>query len=247
MKVSIWQQFSSNHSNGFTVVGEFETKEAAEKAALRFKKMLEDIYLQGIDYGDTEALQAEIELGEEFEIEWTSHLDWIFAEEYEHVLQFDQYVAISDHHGNTWQGMMYIDQIMSKMAIAAHGEEDEASDNLIGVELSCLALNIDTANTIFAELKLYFDAVRTEKVEVNSAPWKQFYSSHKHEIMMNPDAWYGYIHQEGEKLTFDHLKFGTLGTGLPALIAYLTDKGCSEITYVIKEVPMKELYDGDEW
>ena len=32
MKISIWQQFSSNHSANFELVGQFPTVEEAEKA-----------------------------------------------------------------------------------------------------------------------------------------------------------------------------------------------------------------------
>lgn len=40
MRISIWQQFSSNHSSGFTVVGEFATRSEAENAANKIREIL---------------------------------------------------------------------------------------------------------------------------------------------------------------------------------------------------------------
>jgi hypothetical protein len=40
MRVSIWQQFSSNHSSSFTVVGQFASVEEANAAAKEFRELL---------------------------------------------------------------------------------------------------------------------------------------------------------------------------------------------------------------
>jgi hypothetical protein len=41
MRVTLWQEFSSNHSSDFTVVGEFPTPEAAQEAARRLRAFFE--------------------------------------------------------------------------------------------------------------------------------------------------------------------------------------------------------------
>jgi hypothetical protein len=46
MKISIWQQFSSNHSARFTVIGRFGTSEKAEAAGAEFGQLLEDFRSQ---------------------------------------------------------------------------------------------------------------------------------------------------------------------------------------------------------
>jgi|GEM_PF-5536118 len=239
MKLSIWQQFASNHSNGFTVVGKFDSEKEASKVATRLKEILEAIYLQSIGYGDIEPVQAELDYGKEFDIEWTKHLDWINTDEIDHVLQFNQYVVISDYHGSTWHGTLYIDQIMAKLASNVYGA-GEMDVNVIAVELSCLAPDINVANSIYAELNPYFEDVRAEKYTGVEIPWHKFRIHPK-----STDAYYGYIRQIGKKLAFDHLTFGTIGVGLPALIAYLKDKGCTEIKYTIKDAPMNEIYEED--
>jgi hypothetical protein len=43
MRVSIWQQFSSNHSGHFWVVGTFKTVEDAQKAYDELRAMLTEI------------------------------------------------------------------------------------------------------------------------------------------------------------------------------------------------------------
>ena len=43
MRISIWQQFSSNHSSSFTIIGTFENSEAAQRAAIEFRAILEKI------------------------------------------------------------------------------------------------------------------------------------------------------------------------------------------------------------
>jgi hypothetical protein len=44
MRLSIWQQFSSNHSSNFTAVGRFDTPEKAAAARQTFEQMLRAIY-----------------------------------------------------------------------------------------------------------------------------------------------------------------------------------------------------------
>ena len=43
MRVSIWRQFSSNHSNSFTVIGTFKTPEIAYTVADRLRTILVEI------------------------------------------------------------------------------------------------------------------------------------------------------------------------------------------------------------
>ena len=43
MKISIWRQFSSNHSGGFTVIGKFQSKEEADKLADEIRTLIKTI------------------------------------------------------------------------------------------------------------------------------------------------------------------------------------------------------------
>jgi len=48
MKLFIWQQFASNHSGSYTVVGKFETPEAAQQAT---ETLLEHLTQLKAEYG----------------------------------------------------------------------------------------------------------------------------------------------------------------------------------------------------
>jgi hypothetical protein len=56
MKISIWQQFSSNHSALFDLVGTFETPEKAKKMSEILIPILWEGYLYNEHYGKTENL-----------------------------------------------------------------------------------------------------------------------------------------------------------------------------------------------
>jgi uncharacterized lipoprotein YehR (DUF1307 family) len=43
MKLSIWQQFSSNHSANFTTVGQFESAEWAQEALKEVQEIIQNI------------------------------------------------------------------------------------------------------------------------------------------------------------------------------------------------------------
>ena len=43
MKITVWQQFSSNHSSRFTIVGVFNTLTVAENAAAEIRGILQKI------------------------------------------------------------------------------------------------------------------------------------------------------------------------------------------------------------
>lgn len=43
MKLSLWQQFSSNHSAGFSLIGQFKTAEEATQAVAVIRGILEKI------------------------------------------------------------------------------------------------------------------------------------------------------------------------------------------------------------
>jgi hypothetical protein len=82
MRISIWQQFSSNHSSHFTVIGEFATRAQAEHAADEIRgilKRIEDWYAEhpdGIesvwtndDWGQ-EPSPPELELAAQYQVQW---------------------------------------------------------------------------------------------------------------------------------------------------------------------------------
>src|SRR5690349_18626426 len=91
MRVTLWQQFSSNHSSHFTVVGEFPTPEAAQEAAQRLRAFFDEINAwfekpenvslkERRDEGQLWAMsQPEREVSQQYGIAWPEYtLDWIW-------------------------------------------------------------------------------------------------------------------------------------------------------------------------
>lgn len=86
MKISIWQQFSSNHSGFFWVVGTFNTTNDADKAFNEIRDMLFEIdrwHRDNRDYRSDQENNATLELfppekafAKKYQVEWTIPIDW---------------------------------------------------------------------------------------------------------------------------------------------------------------------------
>ena len=80
MKISIWQQFSSNHSNDFHIVGEFKTTEDAHRAGEKLQKVLdqlEDYYEKHEPETYAEPNAVEKLIAKEHDIEIRAAIDWV--------------------------------------------------------------------------------------------------------------------------------------------------------------------------
>jgi hypothetical protein len=94
MKLTLWQQFSSNHSANFTVVGQFETVEEAQRAEDEINRFTRDVltYWQGLSeeeraakwdrvWQHCELTPPEIKWRDELGLtEYTRGIDWIREE-----------------------------------------------------------------------------------------------------------------------------------------------------------------------
>ena len=87
MHVSIWQQFNSNHSGGFDIVGIFDSADSAEKASQQLRMMLKKIaeVRSQIDFDEEDhdnigipPTHVELEFAEQLAVEWGMYsIDWI--------------------------------------------------------------------------------------------------------------------------------------------------------------------------
>jgi hypothetical protein len=97
MKVSIWQQFSSNHSGFFWVVGTFNTTDDADRAFNEIREMLFEIdrwhrdnhdYRSNQQYNDgLEVFPPEKEFAEKYQVEWLNPIDWTGWASYQYQLE----------------------------------------------------------------------------------------------------------------------------------------------------------------
>ncbi len=113
MKLSIWQQFSSNHSSSFTVVGRFENQSDADSAAAKFREMLRTIHTWLVEHPTWDCLDYDDDLldddpyefgyitpperafARQYQVEWERSIDWIGDNPDEQVQQFERDVLIS--------------------------------------------------------------------------------------------------------------------------------------------------------
>lgn len=103
MKLSIWQQFSSNHSGFFWVVGTFSTHDEADKAFNEIRDMLFEIdqwHRDNHDYISSQQYRVsppEKEFAKKYQIEWVNPIDWTGWASYEYQLEgFDAQKAASN-------------------------------------------------------------------------------------------------------------------------------------------------------
>ncbi len=102
MKVSIWQQFSSNHSADYTIVGVFPAAAQAAEMGSALKKLVSDIraWREQNNHKRYETSPIEVEAEQAYGIEWQEPLDWLshdepFPEPYQRTP--DQHVVIQEN------------------------------------------------------------------------------------------------------------------------------------------------------
>jgi hypothetical protein len=224
MRISIWRQFGSNHSGGFTIVGTFPTRQEAEKAAADLQSMMQiirDWHEKNPDWMEGKhplwllPSPPEIEVAEKYKLEWEMAIDFYDRTE----------TRFLDHHlivnvDDTWSGpnpiIQFINQSGGKTVYEA-GVDGEVFANF-HVRLTCTAPDDESAQTLAQELT---SLLKTAEASLN-APWNP-----KKEWRLQID---GTVSRDGRNLTLDSLH-GLVFTGLPPLMDYLKSKGCENIHY----------------
>lgn len=251
MRISIWQQFSSNHSSNFTVVGIFPTvDQAAEKAKL-LHQMIADIQdeqhqleLQRKLPDNYKPVQIEMALSEEYGVEWRFSLDWAWQVDYA-VRQIDNYVIVQNVLAETWNGPHPFDQLLERFGAQTLVRE-EMEGSHIEVDVSATAPNQQIVDTIFDELLPLFQAVIVEPdgyrcldYEHVAAPWRSYAEEVHYEGLLLDEwrLWNGYLTKDKLQLMLTQLHFPTIGIGLPALLKYLKAKGAIGVQYSMRRKP----------
>lgn len=121
MRISVWQQFSSNHSAMYTVVGLFDSDVAARIAGEKIRQSVVEIaawYEQNKEQsrmlgGNTSPLEEQ--LAREYHFDWKEPVDWLYRfpryflapfqrEPDEHVIISDRLVIVdAPGASSTWQ------------------------------------------------------------------------------------------------------------------------------------------------
>lgn len=207
MRISVWQQFSSNNSARFTIVGMFKSPEMAKSAA----ETVEDVLKQIEDWHQANPEEAakiwedhslisdvEKKLGEKFGLKWDRPVWW--TNNYN--MRVEDRVVIIKQNWSADSGAHPIDTLLERLgaAVIVDGDAIEHDDvrEIEQVTVSCYAPDKPTADTI-AQL------------------WNA-------KIYPSPEGIFVHIDVEG------------LSDTLAKIIQTLTEKSCTQITVLVKEI-----------
>lgn len=126
MKIKIWQQFASNHSAQYTVVGTFENDQEAQNVARVIEQLLMDMmqwYDQNNKSFQLTPTPAEEKLAEQFGINWQKSIDWVYLsfrfendhDPLKYFVQIDNRVMIETNYIHTWQPGDQFDSLLKAM------------------------------------------------------------------------------------------------------------------------------------
>ena len=186
MKISIWQQFASNHSNDFTVVGTFQTVSDAEQAATTLRKIFELILEQRKNIYDAEPVPAEVWYAKQYDIAWDQHLNWIFQPDLQ-VAQLENRVIVSSYTTQTGMGAAVIEELLPKLGASVQKDEEIGNVSLV-VRVTAQAPDSATAqrlkqvtNDYLGELATYLDSPNYTSIPSPISPWT-FYFPNKPDV-----------------------------------------------------------------
>jgi hypothetical protein len=228
MKVSLWQQFSSNHSSEFTVVGRFGSEQEAEDAAEKFRQWMTTILWQGGNRGILTEIEAKI--SEEFKLDWYKDgIEWNGTpnniSEVVRKIENDVFITCPLE---TWDSPIPFVGLMWK--IGAHRvNNSEGEQQYLFAYLTCEAPDEITTRNLYELIKEYL-----KQDDYIPPPWENEIedgASVRGEVR-------GVVWKKSNKLVM-RLQFQEMSYGIGALIDYLAKNGCRNIKY--------NFSDGEGW
>ncbi len=257
MRLSVWQQFSSNHSARFTVVGQFISPEAAQKAADELTRMMATIQKWYADPQHPERLEAaetgslmppsdpEIEFSKQYGVDWGEYgIDWFWLDESERAItNVDKLVFVNGPESDL--GPKPADQLIARLGgqalIDGTREGYEGPFSTVKIDVSCVAPNLATAERIAKEFRDY-QILRQDSREAGDTfktPWQGYCQRFEVSSVLS-----GGVRCDGLRVYFEELSIWHLGYGLPGLLNYLKDNGCVDIEYNLTEIRDEEDDEG---
>jgi hypothetical protein len=175
MRLTLWRQFSSNHSNSFIVVGKFETVDAAHSAYLHVRRAMRRI-IEAHQRSQPELVEipndddypmlyrpspVELEVFAPYGIvpdrmaDWTTYNGVDETLLYEAVRRFENYLFVADPRVG-YAGAEPWDRLVSTLGGQIQKLE-EAEYGYFAVDLQCTAPDAETAARIHQQLTADFD------------------------------------------------------------------------------------------
>ena len=164
VKVSIWQQFSSNHSGSFAVVGRFASEDAAKAAAEKLAELVRRIDQWHENTANETAYQndpspltpVEESIRKEYAIE-----EW----DYQGIDWYGQYGPIQQIGrdiyfwvGETWGTPKPVSTLLAKLGGQAYEQHEfDGPITSVLIWLTCTFDNVQTAEQVTAQLEDWID------------------------------------------------------------------------------------------
>jgi hypothetical protein len=253
MRLSIWQQFSSNHSASFTVVGVFPSPEEATKAAHALNEILSQIETWydrdkrlALTVGDylheewPEPTPPERAIGEQYGVEWRWAIDWTFGiwskEGYDdQVSQVGNLVFLEPRISGTWQGPQPFDAIMGKLGGTVHVDADQCRmypDHLQVASIHCTAPDEPTAEWI--EM-VFQDQLATG----NTTYLREWMLSNEYDWLPDHAPILNQFSHKGRTVMLERIGAeGGLAESMAIMTEFLKSQGCTSIEYSFTQIDL---------
>lgn len=226
MHITIWQQFSSNHSSHFTVVGEFATEADAQFVYEEWRKLISQIQAwQKIHPHEQVISQPEQDYSDNYGIQWqSSSIDWFgHPEHLDKVLQrFGRLVLVSVEF-ETWQNPLLPERIMTLWGGKTAFQTSE--DVELWVQVTC-QLPDGVAEQVVSAINA--GKKQTQFGTYFTPPWKTTRSDNPLQLAATT--------VDGQTLMLK-MRFFRINLGLPSVLHYLQERGCSHPQIVF--IPIK--------
>jgi hypothetical protein len=252
MRISIWQQFASNHSAHFTLVGAFESDEWAGVVAYEMRQMLRTIgewWEQFEDYAPRYAKERElIARGEltppeqrykaEYLVDWCRRrgkevpLDWPHGQWAAGSVTLYENLVFIEPSNNTWMGPVPFDTILSKLGatVAAYCE----TGNNLAVTIAATAPDEAVAMQMVESI-IYKSPSPSVKFFIPVPAFLRSYWSSRGEVT-----------RDGRRVTYHTIdvhieedktrRFLDQAQVFIKIIEYIKSLGCTEISWFFEEV-----------
>jgi hypothetical protein len=178
MKISIWQQFSSNHSSHFIVIGRFQTVSDAQAKAAELRDWMHRM-LWGNNESGKNKRAAEAEIIAKYGVSWYEDgIDWNgYPEDLDETVRQVRNDVLMICPVETWDSHEPFIELIEKMGahhIVQH-ESDWYSQGII-VDLRCIAPNADVAREVYVPMKRLLDENSKDDSVQNEVPfpWATF-------------------------------------------------------------------------
>jgi hypothetical protein len=228
MKLMLWQQFSSNHSGSFAIVGLFDTTEQAEQATAAARDILRRIseYWETLEGDEREAILQKVMNGgrtpvedrlyRELGVKWDGGSDWIPYFTTEEVVEAASINQINVSVGcllDTWNGGEVFQRLFEKLGglVISYGYSDLDYGMLEVIDVMCRAPDGKMLNKLLSDVTVLDP---TSGAVVIAGRFETIRRS---------------ITTDDLTITYTFEDFGHLFRGFPRFTDYLKEHGCTDI------------------